>query len=239
MNTTAPKAHRGSDPIAIHHSRESNMAFNRPTGFTFNHERARKLVEDAEYSALAAVVSTLVVCSIIIVIALFITTRGAKAKAEPGDPRYSQIEQRSYSAPSYRRAHRSHRAQRSTRTIDANGNSARGVVTVPTAAGINITVSQLFAPKIVSFIDANVAAGRHFKQIHCLNFARTHVSNSLHFSGDACDFRPSPIGRLAGQYGLRDGCSFHDCMHIDNGPLLGSSYSARSRRHHHRHYAAR
>lgn len=221
------------------------MAFNKPTGFTFNHERSHELYEDAKgFAVVSGIVALLL--AIAFAIAVFaISTRSVVAQEI--DQRYSQIEQQSYYlTPSFRRAWRRslrhprlHRAHRSTRTVDANGNSARGVVTVPTAAGINITVSQSFAPKIVSFINANVAAGRHFKQIHCLNFAKTHVSNSLHFSGNACDFRPSPIGRLAGQYGLRDGCSFRDCMHIDNGPLLGSSYSARRRHHHHRRYAAR
>lgn len=115
--------------------------------------------------------------------------------------------------------------------LDANGNRAR-TVTVPTAAGIQITVSPEFEPKITAFIAANVAAGRRFQQIHCLNFSRSHVRHSRHFTGNACDFRPSPLGRLAGQFGLRNGCSFHDCMHIDNGPLLGATYSARRRRRH-------
>jgi hypothetical protein len=113
---------------------------------------------------------------------------------------------------------------------DANGN--RVTIAVPTAAGITIRVAPSFAEKIVPFIAANVAAGRRFRQIHCLNFAKSHVKNSRHFSGNACDFRPNPVGRLAGQFGLRDGCSFRDCMHIDNGPLLSATYSAHRRRKH-------
>lgn len=103
--------------------------------------------------------------------------------------------------------------------------TASDTVTVDTAAGIPITVSRDFAPKIVAFIASNIAAGKKFKSIRCLNFASTHVAGSAHFTGDACDFKPRPIGRLAGDFGLRNGCSFMvgkpghrhpDCMHIDN-----------------------
>lgn len=104
-----------------------------------------------------------------------------------------------------------------------------GTVTVSTAAGIPITVSQDFAPKITGFIAANVAAGRHFSSIHCLSFASSHVRGSFHHTGNACDFHPHPIGRLAANYGLRDGCSFSvgrrghrhpDCEHVDNAIVL-------------------
>lgn len=116
---------------------------------------------------------------------------------------------------------------------------AERLVTVGTAAGITITVSADFAPKIVAFIAANVAAGKKFKHIHCYNHARTHVSGSLHFSGDACDFKPIPIGRLAGDFGLRSGCSFMvgrrghrrpDCEHIDNAYAFGPPYVAQGSR---------
>jgi hypothetical protein len=126
----------------------------------------------------------------------------------------------------------------------------RGLVTVQTAAG-RITIAAGFQHKIVPFIAAVVARG--FKgQVHC--FARGgHVRGSLHYSGNACDFAQTGWGRtrapmyhvadLAREYGLRDGCTFRDCGHIDSGaPLGGGTYaSARSHRHHYRHrrYASR
>lgn len=114
----------------------------------------------------------------------------------------------------------------------------RGLVTVDTAAGIPITVSQRVAPKMQGFIRALVARGYHPHTITC--FARGgHAPRSLHYRGEACDFDQGGRGRtastmyhitlLATQFGLRDGCTFRDCGHIDAGPPLAS--------HHYHRYA--
>lgn len=142
--------------------------------------------------------------------------------------------------------HHQHYAARIHAT-DANGNRARGLVTVSTAMG-NITVSPSFAPKIVPFINVLAARGYHAKQVHCFSMAKSHVARSLHKTGNACDFAQRGWGKIDGpmyhvadlarQYGLRDGCSFRDCGHIDNGASLGGNYYA-ARRHHHRRYASR
>ena len=55
-----------------------------------------------------------------------------------------------------------------------------------------------------------------------------HIRYSLHHSGNACDieqtgwsrtsYRPMyHVGWLARKWGLRDGCSFRDCGHVDSG----------------------
>lgn len=105
-----------------------------------------------------------------------------------------------------------------------------GLITVPTAAGIDITVAPGFSSAIQGFISDLVARGYHPKKIHCFSMARSHVSNSLHHSGNACDFDQSGWGRtaapmyhvsdLAAKWGLRDGGEFRDWGHIDNGPHL-------------------
>lgn len=129
--------------------------------------------------------------------------------------------------------------------------SARAeLVTVQSAAG-PITVSDRFAPHIVPLIAELRAAG--FRGIVKCYAARRgpHVKHSLHLTGDACDFLPrgharrgrnrmptEPImysptaARFIASAGLRNGCSFRDCGHVDLG--LGAS-----RHHHHRTRIAR
>ncbi len=115
---------------------------------------------------------------------------------------------------------------------------ARGLVTVETAAGIPITVSPRFAPKMQAFVRALVARGYHPRAITCFA-SGGHAPRSLHYRGEACDFDQGGRGRtastmyhitlLAAQFGLRDGCTFRDCGHIDAGPPLMP--------HHYRRYA--
>lgn len=117
-------------------------------------------------------------------------------------------------------------------TTDANGN----LVTLQTAAGIPITASASFAPKAAAFIADLVASGYTPKHIKC--FARGgHVHGSRHYSGNACDIDQTGWGRtaramhnvaaLAKVHGVRDGCSFRDCGHIDDGkPLMRQHYDA-------------
>lgn len=104
--------------------------------------------------------------------------------------------------------------------------TSAALVTVQTAAGIAITVAPDFAPKIEGFIRDVVSIGYRPKQIHC--YARGgHVSHSLHYVGEACDFDQRGWGKTAGpmyrvreiasRWGLRDGCEFRDCGHIDAG----------------------
>ncbi len=114
------------------------------------------------------------------------------------------------------------------------------VIKVDTAAG-PITVSPSFGQKIKGFI-ADVVARGYKGYVHC--FAKGgHVRGSRHYSGNACDFAQTGWGKtvavmyhvrdLAEKYGLRDGCSFKDCGHIDDGGHLGGTRYAS--RHHTRH----
>lgn len=103
---------------------------------------------------------------------------------------------------------------------------AAGMIQVATAAGIEITVAPGFAPKITGFIRDVVATGYHPQQIHCYA-AGGHVRGSWHYRGGACDFDQHRRGRtatamhhiraLADKWKLRDGCTFHDCGHVDDG----------------------
>lgn len=121
---------------------------------------------------------------------------------------------------------------RPRRDVDANGNAA--TVTVPTAAGIPITVAASISYNMQGFISDVVARGYHPRKIHCLSWAKSHVRNSLHHSGRACDFDQCGYGcaphfmrhvaDLAEKWGLRDGCTFGDCGHIDVGPRVTRNY---------------
>jgi len=143
-----------------------------------------------------------------------------------------------------RRPVRRHHAARPVlprpRPVDANGNPGRGLVTVATAAGINITVSETMAPKMQAFITDLMEIGYKPKAIHC--FARGgHVRGSRHYSGNACDFDQRGWGKtarmmyhvsvLAKLHGLRDGGSFRDWGHIDDGLPLSRPRYARHMRH--------
>jgi hypothetical protein len=109
------------------------------------------------------------------------------------------------------------------------GRDRGGVVTVNTAAGIPITVASSAASKFEGFISDLVASGYKPRQIHCLAHGG-HVRDSNHYWGGACDIDQSARGRTAGRmyhvvelankWGLRDGCSFGDCGHVDV-PLNG------------------
>lgn len=115
-----------------------------------------------------------------------------------------------------------------------NGTS---LVNIETAAG-SVTVSPSFASKISGFIRDAVSRG--FKgRVSC--YARGgHVRNSLHYSGNACDFAQRGWGRtvppmyhvadIAAKWGLRDGCTFRrsDCGHIQ-AMSRQESYFASSR----------
>jgi len=116
--------------------------------------------------------------------------------------------------------------------------SAAALVTVPTAAGIKITVSKTFAPKITAFIADLAERGYKPKSIHC-HARGGHVHGSRHYSGNACDFDQTGWGKtakpmykvadLAKKHGLRDGGSFRDWGHIDDGKPLSRYASKRGR----------
>lgn len=128
------------------------------------------------------------------------------------------------------------RIQRLPVALDANGNRA-GLVTISTAAGIEITVAPSFAPAIRGFIADSVEEGYRPTRITCFSLSRSHVRRSLHKLGEACDFNQHGwnktdrfmyrVRALAVKWGLRDGCSFRDCGHIDAGRPLGTVLSAR------------
>jgi hypothetical protein len=117
-----------------------------------------------------------------------------------------------------------------------------GLVTVPTAANIPITVASHLAVQFQSLIADLVTAGYKPKRISC--FATSgHVPNSRHYAGAACDFdgslsrskfmRSSLANTLIHRYHLRNGCSFYcggvrDCGHVDDGRIT---------RHHPRTYS--
>lgn len=125
-----------------------------------------------------------------------------------------------------------------------------GVVTIQTAAN-PITVSASIAGSMRSLISDLVAHGYH-GHVTCL--ASGHMPHSLHHSGEACDFAQLSRNRVAAgagimyrarsiiaAHGLRDGCSFHDCGHVDDGRM---NFRARAQYipggvRHIRHYARR
>jgi hypothetical protein len=121
---------------------------------------------------------------------------------------------------------RSVRPPRRTHLLDANGNPA--LVTVSTLAGIDITVAPRMVSRIQGFVaDLSLVKGYVPRRLKCYSWAPSHVANSLHHTGEACDFDQSGWGHtaramyhvrdLAKKWGLRDGCSFGDCGHIDDG----------------------
>lgn len=107
------------------------------------------------------------------------------------------------------------------------------LVTVPTAAGISITVERKLAPQFQGFVDDLVKMGYTPKHIGCWAPVGTHVANSNHYHGGACDFDQTGwnqtasamyhVGSLATKWNLRDGCSFRrpDCGHVDDGTNIG------------------
>jgi hypothetical protein len=140
-----------------------------------------------------------------------------------------------------RHHHRYHHFARSSyRSHSAYEGHEQGgfsLVTVHSAAG-SITVNAAHASQFIGAIADLVAAG--FRgPVHC--YARGgHVRHSLHYTGEACDFAQLGRNRVASgagimyhahtilaHWGLRDGCTFHDCGHADTG----RTFAALARRH--------
>jgi hypothetical protein len=106
-----------------------------------------------------------------------------------------------------------------------------GTVTIETAAN-PITVAAGIAGPLRDLIADLVADG--FRG-HVTCQASGHMPGSLHHIGEACDFaqlRRNVVAPGAGimyhassiitAHGLRDGCSFHDCGHVDTGRMLNA-----------------
>jgi hypothetical protein len=138
-----------------------------------------------------------------------------------------------------RHHHRYYHFARSThrvRTVDYQ-HVGFSLVTVSSAAG-PITVNSAHASQFVGAIAELVAAG--FRgPVHCYA-SSGHVRHSLHYTGEACDFAQLARNRVASgagimyhahtilaHWGLRDGCTFHDCGHADTG----RNFAALTRRH--------
>lgn len=145
--------------------------------------------------------------------------------------------------------HKKHQHYRSHHsTSETSAAAARGMVTVPTAAGIAITVHPEMASKLQGFIADVVARGYHPRRIHCFAVGG-HVGSSWHYSGRACDFDQggggtAPIMRrvadLTKKWGLRNGCTFADCGHVDAGPAVSHSVAYyQARKHQRTRYAQR
>lgn len=123
--------------------------------------------------------------------------------------------------------------------------TAFGLVTVPTAAGINITVAADFAPKAQAVIADAEAQGIHLTRIRCYS-ATGHARNSNHHAGRACDTRPYIPATIVRANGLRSGRDFHDPEHFDDATNVGGmaywnsvkhrgqTVTASSRSYHHR-----
>jgi hypothetical protein len=141
--------------------------------------------------------------------------------------------------------HHSHRHQAGRRASNRHRRAARpartrsvrhghrhghrgGVVTVPTAAG-PITVAGHLASRFQALIADFVAHGYKPRHIGCLAHGG-HVPNSRHYAGAACDFDQRGWGlthpfmyharAIIARHGFRDGCSFNDCGHVDDGLAL-------------------
>jgi hypothetical protein len=113
---------------------------------------------------------------------------------------------------------------RTPRRLDANGNSA--MVTVQTAYGFNITVHPAYASKFQKFFA--LLKDRGYKVpaniTKCWAPRGTHVAGSNHYIGAACDIQTGwnrgprfvyHMSDIVKQSGLYDGCSFHDCGHVE------------------------
>jgi hypothetical protein len=108
--------------------------------------------------------------------------------------------------------------------IDGNGNTT--MMTVRTRYGFDITVHPAYAGKFQKFfallkehgykVSANITK--------CWTPRGTRIAGSNHYIGAACDIQtgwnsgPAFIYHMSDiikQAGLYDGCSFHDCGHIE------------------------
>ncbi|HEX3342218.1 MAG TPA: hypothetical protein VHT68_23950 [Pseudolabrys sp.] len=108
--------------------------------------------------------------------------------------------------------------------VDANGNSL--MVTVQTAFGFNITVHPAYASKFQKFFALLKERGYKVPGniTKCWAPHGTHVAGSNHYIGAACDIQTGwnrgpqfvyHMNDIVEQAGLFNGCSFHDCGHVE------------------------
>ena len=108
--------------------------------------------------------------------------------------------------------------------VDANGNSM--LVTVQTAYGFNITVHPAYASKFLKFFALLKERGYKVPAniTKCWAPHGTHVPGSNHYIGAACDVQTGwnrgpefvyHMNDIVTQAGLFNGCSFHDCGHVE------------------------
>lgn len=106
------------------------------------------------------------------------------------------------------------------------------LVTVQTAVG-SITVANHLSTRFKALISDFIAHGYRPRHVGCFA-SGGHVPNSRHYAGAACDFDQTGWGKTASfmygsdahalivKHGFRDGCSFSDCGHVDDGLPLHS-----------------
>ncbi|MFT4080698.1 hypothetical protein [Rhodomicrobium lacus] len=129
--------------------------------------------------------------------------------------------------------HRHHAKQLGTSEASLGRGSSGGLVTITTAAG-PIRVAAHLAGRFQALIADFVAHGYKPRSVHC-HAHGGHVPNSRHYSGAACDFDQRGWGlttsfmyqarAIIAKHGFRDGCSFNDCGHVDDGGAV--RYAAR------------
>ena len=114
--------------------------------------------------------------------------------------------------------------RRPRHAVDANGNSL--MVTVQTAYGFNITVHPAYASKFQKFFALLKERGYKVPSsiTKCWAPHGTHVAGSNHYIGAACDIQTGwnrgpqfvyHMSDIVEQAGLYNGCSFHDCGHVE------------------------
>ena len=179
--------------------------------------------------------------------------KGAHARKAFGSHRRSTLDANGSVAPSMSERTLSGYANQPAHTVSPSEAGRRGLVTVDVAGGHRITVSQAFSAPVTALIADLDAKGYRFTRIKC--FANHgeghHKSKSNHWNGDACDFFGShPPAEITRAHGLRSGCDFHDCMHVDNARNVGGvaywnsvrhngTVSASAERRHYRHRRVR
>ena len=107
---------------------------------------------------------------------------------------------------------------------------AFNLVVAHTKLGHSYKVNQAHSRQFIGFVDDLERTYGPIRFIGC--YSRWgHVHHSLHHTGNACDIEQHGWGRtsyramyhiawLAHKHGLRDGCSFTDCGHVDTGGPL-------------------
>ena len=127
-------------------------------------------------------------------------------------------------ASSFRGRHTDTAQRKPHRALDANGNSM--LVTVQTAYGFNITVHPAYASKFLKFFALLKERGYKVPAniTRCWAPRGTHVAGSNHYIGAACDIQTGwnrgpefvyHMGDIVKKAGLYNGCSFHDCGHVE------------------------